>query len=85
MKKSDKNTVKKYATYFVYILIATAGWRVYKIFNTGADELMNKLGIEGAYMPDIMIFVAVFAVILVAHKLGVKMGVGSAAKKMLKV
>ena len=58
---------------------------MYKIFNQMADDLVAHFGVDGAYMPDIIIFVGVIVIIYIAHKAGVKYGVGTSIRKILKV
>ena len=85
MNKKQKTQALRIATIFVLILIFTASWRIYKLFNQLADDLVAHFGVTGSYMPDIIIFVAVILIIFVAHKAGVKYGVGTSVRKMLKV
>jgi len=45
------------------ILIGVAGWAFYKIINTGAEDLLLKVGIENVYYQSIVVIVIVLALL----------------------
>ena len=83
MKKKQKtNPVIKGLS---LILIAAAGWRLYKLFNTSADNMMLKWGITGSYLPDIVIFVSILIIIVGLYMLGSHISASEAVKRILKL